>query len=305
VPALWLASVFVFASNQEIPQSEVDLGRKLFFDPILSKNRSLSCAGCHIPNRAFSETLPLSKGFNGGLTQRNTPGLVSASSRTLMFWDGRAENLEAQVMHPITHPVEMGMTASEVESRLRQDPVYKAAFRSIYRSSPTAALLSKAIAAYERSLEWYDAPFDRFMFGDSNALSPAAQRGRELFIGKAGCFDCHFSPDFTVDEYRNIGLFNGKNWNDSGRIRISGKPEDLGSFRVPGLRNLTLTAPYMHNGAFPTLESVVAYYNQPDAQVPDAINRDTLIKANLNLSAQEQADLVAFLKSLTSSHFNP
>jgi cytochrome c peroxidase len=305
VPALWLASIFVFASNQEIPQSEVDLGRRLFFDPILSKNRSLSCAGCHIPSRGFSDTLALSKGFEGGFTTRNTPGLVAAGSRELLFWDGRAANLEAQVMHPITHPVEMGMTQQELETRLRKHPEYKAAFRNIYGSAPTAALLAKAIAAYERSLEWYDAPFDRFMFGDSNAMSTSAQRGRNLFIGKAGCFDCHFSPDFTIDEFRNIGLYNGKNRNDSGRIRITGKPEDLGRFRVPGLRNLTLTAPYMHDGSFPTLESVVAYYNKPDAFVPDAINRDTLIKANLNLSSEEQADLVAFLKSLTSSHFQP
>ncbi len=305
VPIFWASAVLLFAADKGIPQNEVELGRKLFFDPILSKNRSLSCAGCHIPNRAFSDTMPLSRGFDGGLTLRNTPGLVSASSRTLMFWDGRAENLEAQVIHPLTHPVEMGMNAADMEKRLRNDPAYKAAFRHIYRAVPSVALLSKAIAAYERSLEWYDAPFDRFMFGDTNAMSPAAQRGRDLFIGKAGCFDCHFSPDFTADEYRNIGLFNGKNWNDSGRIRISGKPEDLGSFRVPGLRNLSLTAPYMHNGAFPTLEAVVAYYNKPDDHVPDAINRDALIKPNLNLKAEEQADLVAFLKALTSSHFNP
>jgi cytochrome c peroxidase len=280
-------------------KTEIELGRALFFDPILSENRSISCASCHIPNFAFADTLPFSIGVNGQKTARNTPSAMNVAGRPYLFWDGRSPNLEDQVLHPIINTVEMGFNIQALVNRLLKDPYYAAAFKQVYQKKPSALLLSKAIASYERTLETGNSPFDFFMQGDSSAVSISAMRGKELFIGKAGCFDCHFSPDFTGDEFRNIGLFNATDLNDSGRYMVTKRPEDIGKFKVPGLRNVGLTAPYMHNGMFKDLETVVEFYNSPDAFVIAPKGRDNLIKP-LNLTATEKADLVEFMKSLTA-----
>lgn len=286
-----------------LPDSEAALGEQLFFETRLSANGKISCASCHIPAFAFSDTSAFSRGWKGGLTMRNTPGLVSISERSPLFWDGRSPNLEDQVLHPLTHPVEMGMTREKIHRMLNRDAYYVKAFQKIYGKKPDTELLARAIAAYERSLDAYDAPFDRFMFGDSNAISAAAIRGRQVFLDKGRCFECHFSPHFTVDDFRNIGLFDGRKLNDSGRYNATRDPADIGRFRVPGLRNVALTAPYMHNGMFRTLEEVVEYYDNPARIVPDAIGRDTLLARPLGLTAGEKADLVAFMKSLTASKY--
>lgn len=282
-----------------LPIDEIALGKLLFFDPILSLDNSVSCASCHKPAFAFADTVAFSTGVHGGKTTRNTPSAMNVSDRPYLFWDGRSPSLEDQVLHPIANPVEMGFNIEDMMARIQANAFYKEAFQAIYKQAPSAELLGKAIAAYERSLETGDSPFDKYMRGDTNALSAEAVRGRELFLGKAGCFDCHFSPDFTGDEFRNIGLFNGKNLNDSGRYYVTRNSTDIGSFKVPGLRNVAKTAPYMHNGMFRTLEDVVAFYNNPAVFVPDAMGQDPLIKP-LNLSDEEMRDLVAFLKSLTS-----
>lgn len=295
-------AVVVFTAFKPRPASmtEAELGRKLFFDKLFSANRSVSCADCHRPEFAFSDTNAFSLGFDGRRTLRNTPGLTNLGGRPYFFWDGRVATLEEQVLHPVQNPLEMGMTLHEVNRRLRADKEYVRLFRAIYGRKPDAKLAAKAIAAFEATLETGGSAFDRFMDGDSAAISRSAIRGREIFMNKGRCFDCHFSPDFTGDEFRNIGLFNGKNLNDSGRMSISKKAEDLGRFRVPGLRNVSLTSPYMHNGMFRTLQDVIEYYDNPDRFVPDAINRDTTLSRPLNLSPTEKADLLAFLQSLTS-----
>jgi cytochrome c peroxidase len=292
--------------RRSLPETEVALGEALFFEKMLSTNGKISCASCHIPAFAFSDTTAFSRGWNGGLTTRNTPGLVSVSERAPLFWDGRSPNLEDQVMHPLTHPVEMGMTREKLHRVLNRDAFYVKAFLKVYGKNPDTELLARALAAYERSLDAYDAPFDRYMFGDSNAISPAAIRGRQVFLDKGRCFECHFSPHFTIDDFRNIGLFDGRKLNDSGRYNATRDPADIGRFRVPGLRNVALTAPYMHNGMFRTLEEVVEYYDNPSRFVPDAIGRDTLLARPLGLTSSEKADLVAFMKSLTASRYqNP
>lgn len=281
--------------------SEAEMGRKLFFDKRFSKNYNISCADCHLPTHAFSDTTAFSKGFEGKITTRNAPPLTNLSGRPYFFWDGRSPSLEDQVLHPIQHPVEMGMTLKELTKRLKADKFYVKWFKKHYGKLPDANLAARAIAAFERTLETGNAPIDRFMEGDSTAISFSAMRGREIFTEKGKCFECHFTPDFTADEFKNIGLFNGKNLNDSGRFSVTKKTEDMGKFRVPGLRNVILTAPYMHNGMFKTLEQVIDYYNEPAAVVPNAINRDTLLNGRLNLSSQEKADLMAFLQTLTSA----
>lgn len=280
-------------------KTEIQLGKALFFDPILSADKKISCASCHKPEFAFADTTAFSKGINGLLTTRNTPSAMNVADRPYLFWDGRSPTLEDQVLHPIANPAEMGFNVGKVIKRLESSAYYVQSFQIIYNQKPTAELLGKAIAAFERSLETGDTPFDRFLRGDSSAVSQAAMRGRKLFIGKANCFDCHFSPDFTGDEFKNIGLFNGKEFNDSGRYHVSKKQSDIGAFKVPGLRNVALTAPYMHNGAFTSLKQVIEYYNNPAAFVQNAIGTDELIKP-LQLTEEEKNDLVVFLESLTS-----
>lgn len=299
---LILASMVSVAmkQNKSDEVTKVSLGRKLFFDRMLSKNYSIGCADCHRPEYAFSDSTAFSKGFEGQLTKRNAPPLTNLGGRPYFFWDGRVETLQEQALQPIQHTEEMGLTLNELNSRLRANDEYLRLFQQVYGQTPNAQLAAEAIAAFEITLETGDSPFDRFMNGDSGAISFSAMRGREIFMGKGKCFDCHFSPDFTGDEFKNIGLFNGKNLNDSGRFIISRRKEDLGKFRVPGLRNVALTAPYMHNGMFGSLEAVIDYYNNPNKVVRNHIKRDTAFTKPLNLKKSEKTDLVEFLKSLSS-----
>jgi cytochrome c peroxidase len=176
----------------------------------------------------------------------------------------------------------------------------------VYGKEPSTNLLADAIAAYENTLETSDSPFDNYMKGtDTTLFSESAKRGLSIFNVKGKCFDCHFGIDFTGgDRFKNIGLYNGKNLNDKGRFVISEKAEDIGSFKVPGLRNIAQTAPYMHNGMFKTLAEVIDYYNEPDKVVVNSINRDTLLKEPLNLTNQEKKDLENFLLSLSDKRFN-
>jgi cytochrome c peroxidase len=302
-PLFIVISIWMAFAKPPDPENmtEAEMGRKLFFDKRFSINNSISCADCHKPNFAFSDSTALSKGFAGQTTARNAPPLTNIAGRPYFFWDGRSPSLEDQALHPIQHPLEMGMTLKELNNRLRADKFYVNWFKQQYGQLPDAYLAARAIAAFERTLETGNAAIDQFMEGDSTAISRAAMRGREIFVEKGKCFECHFTPDFTADEFKNIGLFNGKNLNDSGRYNVTKKPDDMGKFRVPGLRNVSLTAPYMHNGMFKTLSEVIDYYNDPAAVVPDAINKDTLLNGRLNLTQQEKADLLAFLHTLTSA----
>jgi cytochrome c peroxidase len=188
--------------------------------------------------------------------------------------------------------------------RLRSDKYYAGAFKKVYGQKPDAGKLAAALAAYVRTLETGDSPFDRWARGKANPMSEAAVRGRRIFMDKGKCFDCHFSPDFTGDEFRNIGLFTGSGTlNDVGRFALTRDSADLGKFKTPGLRNVAVTAPYMHNGMFKTLEEVIDYYDQPDQFVKTSINRDSLLRQPLGLSAAEKADLKAFLEALTDDRF--
>lgn len=165
-------------------------------------------------------------------------------------------------------------------------------------------MVVKAITAYENSLQTTNTPFDDFAMGkDTSSFSPSAKRGRKLFVTKAKCFDCHFGPDFTNDDFKNIGLFNGKNLNDSGLFVVTRNPNDIGRFKVPGLRNVSVTAPYMHDGSIKTLKEVIEYYNTPDKFIPNSINRDTSLAKPLGLTKQEIQDLENFLLSLTDRQF--
>ena len=280
------------------------LGERLFFDPILSLDSTVSCASCHIPQFAFSDTARFSRGVGGRLGRRNAQSITNMTAREHFFFDGRAATLEQQVLMPILDTLEMRATPELVISRLQQHPFYGPAFREQFGKTADMESLAAALAEYVRTLETPDTPFDRWMQGKANSMSEAAIRGRQVFMVKGKCFDCHFSPDFTGDEFRNIGLYNGKALNDPGRFTVTGDPADKGKFKVPGLRNVALTAPYMHNGMFATLEEVIDYYDTPDKFIGDAIGRDTLMARPLGLTAAEKSDLKAFLEALTDDRFH-
>ncbi|TDO26778.1 cytochrome c peroxidase [Sediminibacterium goheungense] len=302
---LFILSGLMISSYTSPPaiNTKAALGQKLFNDKILSKDRSISCASCHIPEFGFSDTLAFSKGIEGRATTRNTPSVLNMKNRPYFFWDGRAASLEKQALMPIAHPDEMGLPIKEAVARLNADAEYRKLFLRIFKSTPNSYNLGAAFAAFERTLETDSSRFDAYM-DDLIAYTESEERGRKLFISeKTKCFDCHRGPDFTDDKFKNIGLFDGYALNDSGRYLITGKKEDLGKFKTPGLRNIALTAPYMHNGMFQTLEEVIEYYNNPGAFVLNPINMDTTMGVPIGLSKQEKADLVAFLKTLTDKRF--
>lgn len=285
--------------------SETSLGEHLFFDPILSRDSSVSCASCHKPEFAFADNEALSKGIYKQRTTRNTPSCMNVASLNAYFWDGRAETLEEQALGPIESAVEMDLPISLAVKRLLRNSFYKETFYRIYGKAPSSDLMAKALAEYQRTLETSNTPFDKWMNGkDTTLMSESAKRGLNIFNNKGKCFDCHFGGDFTGnDKFKNIGLYNGKDLKDEGRSKISMQPKDLGTFKTPGLRNIAVTAPYMHDGRFKTLAEVIDYYNEPDKFVANSINRDTLLNKPLGLSKEEKKDLENFLLSLTDTQF--
>lgn len=280
-----------------------ELGKMLFFDPILSEDRTISCASCHRPEFAFADTSIFSRGVHGRLGKRNTPSVMNMSARSTFFWDGRAATLAEQALFPIADVNEMNLPIAEAVHRLNDHERYRYLFLRVFKQYPNSKNLGEALAAFQETLETSNTRNDRWLKDEPDGMTALELRGRGVFRTKAKCFDCHFSPDFTGDEFRSIGLFNGKDFNDSGRFSITHNPDDLGKFKTPGLRNVALTAPYMHDGSFKTLREVIDYYDQPHTLVPDAINRDSLLASPLNLTEDEKVALEAFLNALTDDRF--
>lgn len=290
---------YSFISTPSI-KTKAQLGEQLFFEKILSKDSSVSCGSCHKPEFGFADTATFSIGIHGKLTNRNTPSVLNMKNRPYFFWDGRAASLEQQALMPIANPDEMGLPIKEAVNRLNKNAKYKKLFFKIFGANPTAKNLAAAFAAYEKTLETGDSKFD-MAFDDKATLTEQEERGRQLFISdKTHCFDCHRREDFTTDEFKNIGLYDGDELNDKGRYNITKDSADMGKFKTPGLRNVAITAPYMHDGRFKTLEEVVEYYNNAGTFISNPINIDAVIEKPLGLSKQEKEDLVAFLKTLTS-----
>lgn len=286
----------------KLPQTSRDLGEALFNDVILSVDRTVSCASCHKPAFAYADNMAKSPGVNGNITERNTPSVMYLNKSKHFFWDGRAKTYEEQALGPIASAKEMGLALPEAEKRLKESAYYQQAFQQVYKTEPNLSLLAKALADFQRKLAPHNSPFDRYSAGDIDALSPAAIRGMEVFIYDANCAFCHKEPYFDNDAYFNIGLYNGKDRNDEGRFGITKDSVDLGSFETPPLRNIALTAPYMHDGSINTLKEVITFYNDPDKLVKNSRNRRKEL-APLKLSSQKMSDLLAFLNSLTDDSF--
>ncbi|SFE07039.1 cytochrome-c peroxidase [Spirosoma endophyticum] len=288
----------------EPPMDKMSLGKRLFFDPILSRNRTISCASCHREEFAFADTAALSLGVFGRQGKRNTPSAMNMRLQANFFWDGRAATLEEQALIPIANPDEMDLPVDLAIKRLNANRKYRAYFKQVFGELPTKTNLAKALSEFEQTLETAESPLDDWRMNDNEAaVSESAKRGFALFNGKANCVQCHFGADFNSSEFRNIGLFDGKTLADSGRAAITKRTADLGKFKIGPLRNVALTAPYMHNGMFKTLAEVINHYNAPDQRVPGAINRDPLLAKPLGLTPQEKGDLKEFLRSLTDKRF--
>lgn len=295
-------------AHNPMTEAKVELGRRLFFDRKLSSDGTISCADCHRPDRAYADTVVLSQGVRGQLSPRNTPSLVNVAYRRQLMWDGRANSLEAQARYPLTHPREMAMTRARVEAVVRADAEYPQLFDAAF-GTPRIDFdrVSWALASYQRTLVAADSPFDQYFFeGEATALTPAARRGWALFQGKAGCIRCHRftaqAPFFSDGAYHNTGI----TWDrvelpDLGRYRHTRERDDKGRFRTPSLRNVALTAPYMHDGRFATLDDVVEFYVA--GGIPNRF-LDPLLEP-LALTEEERRDLVRFLESLTSPQWIP
>jgi cytochrome c peroxidase len=266
------------------------LGKRLFHEPRLSRDASVSCAECHRPELAFTDGRPTAKGVRGQVGARNTPTLVNRALGRSQFWDGRAATLEEQALGPIENPAEMDLPIAEALARLGSDPAYQRDFQLAFGGGPTRERLALALSAYERTIYSVDAPFDRFIAGDHTALDASAQRGLALFGGRAKCAECHTGVNFTDEAFHCLGVSV-----DEGRGKVTGKRAEDGAFRTPTLREVAHTAPYMHNGSLKTLAEVVEYYDRGGDPHPNLDAKMT----RLNLTAQEKADLVAFMRALS------
>ena len=316
----------------EPTKDKVALGLKLFNDTRLSSNGKVSCATCHDPAAGFVDHKPLAEGVAAPKekTARNSPTVLNAMFNATQFWDGRAPTLEDQAKLPITNPIEMGMKDGDaVAEKLRSIPTYVTEFKAVFSRDPTFDDYAAAVAAFERTQYSGNAPFDRFVKGDANAIDAAAKRGWGLFNGKARCNACHafstVNPLFSDQKFHNIGIAAHKTnfidlarraaaiarsgdlkqidelairseFSELGRFLVTKHSNDIGAFKTPTLRNIAATAPYMHDGSMQTLWDVMDHYNKggvPNPNLDGGMQR-------LGLTEPEIDDLVAFMTTLTS-----
>lgn len=293
----------------------IELGRLLFFDPILSGDNTVACASCHHPNNGFTDNRPVATGINGQRGGRSAPTVWNAAFYREQFWDGRAATLEEQAKGPIQNPIEMAEDPARLITELRAIPEYASRFTAAFGGQAAEAItldhIASAIAAFERTLLAVNTPFDRYAAGDSGAMPPAAVRGLNLFRSvSTRCFECHGTPTFANPDFKVIGVPSvkdtGKLDEDIGRGALVPGKAYLNAFKIPTLRNIAKTAPYMHNGVFKTLDEVLTFYAEGGGlghgYHPDNID-DKIRK--FDLAASEKADLIAFLNALTDESLLP
>lgn len=288
------------------------LGKVLFFDPILSGSNTISCSSCHLPQYAFGDNIALSPGHEGKVGNRNTPALLNVKERKSLFWDGREETLESQVLAPISAHHEMNMPLNKLIPKLKAIPAYNDLFFAAYRETNySMPEVMEALAAFQRTLVSRPSRFDDFLRGNKNALSTKEIHGLHLFRTQARCMNCHYGPYFTDELFHHIGVPEVGTEVDSGRFAVTGHLNDFGSFRTPSLRDVMITGPWMHNGSFSNMIQVLTMYN-----IGTMGNRasvlagekglhavlDPLMKP-LNLSRNEIAAIESFLHSITASPY--
>ena len=316
-----LGPVPVPKDNPMTPE-KIELGRMLFFDPRLAGDSSMACAKCHAPDKGWTNGLQLSDAYPGTKHWRHTPTVLNAAYLEHLFWDGRAGSLEAQSTGPIEAPIEMNQNFAHLVEKLSGIPYYVKAFKKVFGSDVTMENLAKAVAAFERTIVSKPGPYDRFLQGDDKALTESQKRGLAVFSNQAGCLQCHNGPLLTDQSFHVTGtpeiaplktetdriatrhFFAKVNHYpnprsvdaDYGREFITKSRSDRGKFKTPSLRELRWTAPYMHNGAFETLEDVIDFYIRGGGKHP---NKDPRLKP-LKLTDQQIDDLLDFLDVLSS-----
>ncbi|WP_444996715.1 cytochrome-c peroxidase [Aliikangiella sp. IMCC44359] len=278
----------------------IELGKKLFFDPRLSKDQNMSCASCHNPMFGWSDGLTTAKGFKSKTLGRASPTIINTAFQTLQMWDGRKKNLEEQALGPMVSPDEMNIGIEGAVNFIQNNQQYVKLFNQAYPNEPVnEKTLAKAIANFESTIISNNSPFDRWVKGDKKAMTAQQINGFKLFVdpNKGNCEVCHSAPNFTDNGFNNVGLASyGKEKPDLGRYAI--KPIRIlkGAFKTPTLREVVHTAPYFHDGSAKTLEEVVAHY-----VTGGVVKKD--ISPNmkpLSLTAKEQADIVAFMHALST-----
>lgn len=280
-------------------ESRIALGKMLYFDKRLSRDRSMSCATCHDPAKGWADGRPRANGFGGQELGRHSPTVINTAFNSRQFWDGRADSLEEQAVGPIFAAGEMNMPSHKsVLDILGSDDAYVSAFQHAYGGEPSIKNVGRAIAAFERTAVTGPSRFDQYLDGNKQALTESEKRGLILFTTTASCTACHKGPNFTDNKFHNLGLRQeGPLEVDEGRFAITGNASEKGCFKTPGLRNIEQSPPYMHDGSLANLEEVVEFYNRGGDKKK---NRSKLIQP-LHLSESQKEDLVEFLKSLTGS----
>lgn len=262
---------------------KANLGKELFFDTILSKDNTLSCHSCHLLNQGGDDNSQFSVGIDGKVGNINAPTILNSTFNFVQFWNGRAKNLQEQAMGPITNPIEMGHSFEELIKKLEKTP-YKQKFDSIYKDGITPFNLTNAIAEYEKTLITPNAPFDKYLNGDENAISNETKQGYELFKTQ-GCIACHHGVNVGGNLYAKFGVISQLQSDSKGRYEVSKNELDEYYFKVPTLRNIELTAPYLHDGRIDNLEDTVKFMAH--------------YQLGKSLTQEDVEKIVLFLKSLT------
>lgn len=283
------------AEGWNASDAEVALGRRLFFEARLSNNDSVACASCHRPEFAFADDRQFSLGVDDQPTLFNSPSLLNKSLSENVLWDGRAPRIEDQVLMPIDNPLEMALGVENAVQGLAADEEYAKHFQDVYASPPTRENLASALSAFVRALTVANSPVDRFRKGAATELTASEQAGLWLFEGRGQCWRCHNGPNFSDESFHNTGVGSTDGVPESGRGAITEDAADLGKFRTPGLRMLTKTAPYMHDGSMKSLQEVVEFYRD-GGRANSNLSKDI---RELRLSDEDVQNLVAFLEALS------
>jgi len=299
-----------FPSNNPYSKEKEELGKMLFFDPRLSKSGQISCANCHDPELGWADGRRVAYGHDRQQGTRNTPTILNIIYAKEYFWDGRAATLEEQAKAPIENPVEMNFHSRLAVKRIAKIKGYGEYFQKAFGDDKvTEEKITKAIATFERGIISPKSRFDKFISGKRDELTDSEINGLHLFRTKANCINCHNTPYFSDQKFHNVGLtYFGREYEDLGLYNISKKNEDVGKFKTPTLREISQTAPYMHNGLFPHIRGVLNMYNagMPDEkrnrESPLAPKKSAMLE-KLNLTENELADLENFLKTLHSYQY--
>lgn len=291
----------VIPADNPMTVEGVELGRKLFYDNLLSANNTMSCASCHLQSNAFTDPRRFSVGIDSIAGRRNAMPLFNLAWDRHFFWDGGSTNLESQAIDPIINPIELHQPLSQMLEKLNAHPEYPPLFEKAFGSSTiSTAMVIKAIAQFERSIVSADSKYDRYLRGEAS-LTAQEQQGLDLYmdVDKGDCFHCHtMNGLFTDYEFRNTGL--DLNYADEGRAGITLNPNDVGRFKTPSLRNIALTAPYMHDGRFNTLLECIEHYNSGFQDHPN-LDPNIATKERGRMTQAEMEAIVAFLQTLTDT----